>query len=226
MKTAMLSFGTVRAKFLTLYKKKKLKDLQKRNGKILKVFNDCDFLPAWRFFKTLETGDLRYLLDCDVLPEYDTEILVPVWDNLQAQYDKIKGDNYFSSYYNDINADLDDWCDLIILKACHGLLNIGRPEALPILSNDFGIEAKDITANLIYIVGQKIRSIEMRIQIEMVDKPKPKQGNQFIKSVVQLSSILNRTIDHKTITVSEYIYLDKEAQEVIQAKKKSNGAGY
>ena len=177
-------------------------------------------MPAWRFFKAFE--DLRYLIDCDILPEYDIELLASVWDRLLIQYDQISGEHIFENIYADLDTDLEEWNEIIILRIHYGLLRVGHTERIHELK-EFGIKAETFSLDLMQRLRSEIMKRYTRIEldqaIESENETKAfKQKSTYIQSVVQLSQILGRTLDHKTITTSEYIYLNKEAREVIKAK--------
>jgi len=51
-------------------------------------YKSLDFIFVWNYYKAEETGDLRYLLkldDYECLPEYNTDELEDVWDDLRTQ---------------------------------------------------------------------------------------------------------------------------------------------
>ena len=57
--------------------------------KSLRYYRSIDFLPIGCFNKASETGDLRYLLklkDYEELPEYNTEGLQEVWEDIREEY--------------------------------------------------------------------------------------------------------------------------------------------
>jgi hypothetical protein len=209
----------LRARILQRKLKKQQKRQQRINHRTLKVFSDCDFLPAWRFFKVFETDDKRYIVDCDTIPEYDQNRLVKIWDDLIKQYDKISGENVFENSFLDINSDLEEWNELVVLKAHYGLIRIGRAERLKDLE-EFGIKADKITYDLAMKVRSEILKRETRLEIDSMSmNDTSKYRPSFIQSIVQLSNLLSRSIDYKTVTVSEYIYLNKEAKEIVKARQ-------
>jgi hypothetical protein len=175
----------------------------------------------YRFNIINETGDKRYLLDCPEyeLPEYDQELLNPIWDKIIDEYDKLTGDNAFQKVFSDTLSELQDWNEYIILKACYGLLQLGNEYALPILRDDYGIDCTKITPALLQQVGSMIKRKETDIAIEQQSKPEQGQKADYIKSVIELTTILTVPIDPKKITVSEYVNYNKVAKEVIAARK-------
>lgn len=175
----------------------------------------------YRFNMVNETGDKRYLLDCNDydLPVYDEELLAPVWDKIIEQYDEISGDNAFQKVFGETLSELQDWNEYIILKACYGLLQLGNEYALPILRDDYGIDCTKITFALIQQVGSMIKKKETDLSIEQLSKPEAGKKADYTKSVIELSTILTVPIDPKKITVTEYINYNKVVKEVIAARK-------
>ena len=222
MKKKESSPGIIKGKLLTLSKRLKLKKLRKQTRKI-NYFDDCDTLPAWRFFKVLETEDIRYLLDVKRLPEYFEPLLEPVWEKIVAQYDKMNGDYVFRNSYRDKAEDIQDLNTLIILKACFELISLGSKKALPTLKEMFGISIDEITVESIRKVRSRYMLLKTQMEIKSIQKKGEKKSddNSYVKAVISISNILNRNINPNEITVTEWVYLNKSCREIVKAK--SNG---
>jgi hypothetical protein len=166
-------------------------------------------------------------LDCDKLPEYDTELLAGDWDKLITQYDEIEGTHLFESLIDDIEYEVEGWNEIVILKAHYGLLRIGRLDRVEELQ-DFGIDILGLTkdsTNIPIELIQRVRSEIMkrytRIEIDEArsGEEHKKKGGDYIESVVYLSHVLApQIIDPMTITVTRYIQLNKLAKKLTSAK--------
>lgn len=177
----------------------------------------------------MKTNEFRYLLDIPgrKLPEYFEYLLVPVWDQILFEFDKLNGDNTFSNAFKDTQADIQELNELIIMKSCYNLMLLGQNIALTYLSNECGIEISEITHESIERLGRKIRQTEMRMQIVALEKgddqaEDEQSGSDYIKSIVQMSNILGRQLDKDKITIAEWVYCNKECQKLIKVK---NGSG-
>lgn len=225
MKTKKSLFGIQNTKLSQLLAWLKINRQKRRNQRSLKIYNNCDFLPAWRFFKILETDDKRYLLKCDKLPEYFEHLLEPVWDDIINQFDKLNGEFVLTNAIRDEVEDIIMINSYIILKAAFELMQLGEKKALPILQNDCGVNVTDITPDSIKKVRTQVLRAQTKLQIHQLKKAarkendEKKEGNTYIRSVIQMSSILGRQLNKDKITVTEWIYLDKECKEIIKIKK-------
>jgi hypothetical protein len=191
---------------------------------IIPHWNSCDFLPAWRFFAVLDNGnDYRYLLKCDELPEaYDYEYLAPVWDKLCNQYDKINGESTFKNSILDLNADILEINELTMLKAAYNLMLLGDATGCKY----FGFDR--LTPENV----QKARSVvikkETRLKIAELERSQGKSKtksdeNYYIAAIVWLSNLLDRPLDKDKLTVTEWLYWNKEAKKHIANLKRKHG---
>lgn len=205
------------------------------NKKWIPIYDSCDILPAWRFFKILETNEYRYLLKFQgrKLPEYFGVLLEPIWDALLVEYDQLNGEQIFTNSFKDLASDIQDYNEYIILKCCYNLLLLGDDKALPYLENNFGMVFDEVSSNAITKVRQRVLREETRMKIMQLQKDeqnvindKVKDQSSFIHSIVQMSNILNRNIDKDKITVSEWVITMSECQKLIKAKKEAVNGGY
>lgn len=198
----------------------KLKSLKKRNRKKLTVFDSCDNLPAWRFFKILKTGELRYLLDCKKLPEYFTPLLEPVWDQILQEYDKLTGDMVFESAFVNAREMIEEQNNYHILIAIHRQMLCNDKRSLGHLEDIFGIILPDISVKTITKVEKLIKQRKTKLEIQAARNGGEEHRDDFIRSIVQISNILKRNIDKDSVTIAEYVYLNNDCKEIIKAHKK------
>ena len=200
--------------------------LKKQTSNELNVFSSCDTLPAYRFFHILKTADYRYLLDIKhpEKVEYFEHLLLPIWDDILTEYDNLNGDKIFTNSLLDINSDLQEYNDLIIMRACCNLMSIGSKKGLKYLS-EIGIDYEDITIANINDLKRRIALLDTNLQIKRLanDDKKDNKDFNFIQAVVSYSNILGRQIDKDRTTVSEWIFISAECRKIVEARsKKSN----
>lgn len=194
-----------------------------KNKAFLDVYTSCDTLPAWRFFKILNSGELRYLVDSKRIAEYFHYLLEPIWDDILIEYDRINNVQLFTNAFKDFFADIQDKNELIIMRACYDLLNIGSEKGISPLE-DLGIIITEINPKSIDFVRRKIAQFETKLTINALSEEKgEKTDNNYLKSIVQMSNILGRTIDKNGISVTEWVFLNKECAEIVKAKSTTNG---
>lgn len=208
----------------------KKKKLQKRNRKKYQILNNCDWLKAWRFFHILNTDDYRYLLDFEgsIPPEYDGSLLAPEWDKIVEQVDQIKGQNLMKDSILDLNEQLQDYIRLTKLKNCYILMRCGRESAIDHLK-EMKVNISEISVESMRFLRSKILRLETKLNIEKVEQltGEKNEDNEFIRSVIGISTILGLTIDKNNISTTEYFILEKEAKEYIKAKKHNlSGSSY
>lgn len=166
----------------------------------------------------MDKKELRYLCKSDELPEYPLEPLESVFDKILKEYDDLNGEHKFTQIAEDIGAGVQEVSNLIILKCCFELMLLGVPSSLEILSNELGITYKAITVKNLENLRKRIAREETRIKIDQATQTITK-GTTYVVSVVNISNVLGRQIDPRGISVSEYIALTKESEELIKAKK-------
>lgn len=220
-KAGKLILSTIKRKLKSLSKIRKLRKLKNQNRKNLRIFDSCDNLPAWRFFKTLKTNDLRYLLNSVSLPEYDTALLEPVWDQILKEYDQIKGELVFEEAFLNALDDVFEISELNIMRACLNMMMLGDERALKHLEETFGITYKSITVDNIVKLSKQISQLETAIKIGRFEETQEEKTESFIRAIVSMSNILKRTIDKDRITIAEFIYLNNDCSEIIKAQKKN-----
>jgi hypothetical protein len=252
MKKVRQWYATVRGKLSGIRSQYRKYSQSRKNAKGLRLFDSCDVLPAWRFFRVLETNELRYLLDCSKLPEYFEHLLEPVWDQILAEYDKLNKDKVFENSFKDFQSDLADRNELTIMQAClqlmYAALNLVEVSVIGKMNPDYLLKkyqsveksifknlnsigvvvGKEINLESINALKRKIAQTETRMQIDAFQTDgQEKEDRSFIKSVVQISNILGRNIDKDTVTVAEWVYLNKDCREIVNARKgQKHGSGY
>ena len=223
VKKLMNVLSILSKKISSLRKKWRLRKQKKRNKKELIVFTNCEELPAWRFFKILKTGELRYLLDCKILPEYYTHLLEPIWDQILIEFDQLNKTQHFTNAFKDFYADLIEQNEVIGMKACIYLMECGNKNSL-IYLRGYGFDFTEITPKNIWIVENRIKRIDTKRRIRKAKEKSEgnynKPDDNYIKGIVEMSNILGRNIDFK-ITIAEWIFLHKDCDEIIKARKKA-----
>jgi len=175
--------------------------------KKLKPFLNCSTLPIKKFYQVLETNDLRHLLDCEELPEYNQELLIPVWDAIVKEYQELTDSKAYSMNLLKMGNDLIKHNRLNGLIACYHLLRYGEncEEQL----NYWGV------SNNIKLVEQKIRQEQTRLNISIIQensKVKP-ESKDFEEILIDVENALNRNLDVEKITVKKWVFICKKIAE-------------
>src|SRR4030067_3721885 len=83
-----------------------LNSLKKKiNRKIYTPYLNCSTLPVKKFYKVIDTKELRHLLKTDNLPVYDLTYLSKVWESIMQEYQQLTNslmytNNLFKTGYN------------------------------------------------------------------------------------------------------------------------------
>lgn len=128
----------------------------------------------------------------------------------------------------DLNEQLQDYIRLTKLKNCYILMRCGRESAIDHLK-EMKVNISEISVESMRFLRSKILRLETKLNIEKVEQltGEKNEDNEFIRSVIGISTILGLTIDKNNISTTEYFILEKEAKEYIKAKKHNlSGSSY
>lgn len=202
----------------------KVRSIKNRNRKI-KAYSSVDDIPAYRFFNIIELGDFRWLLQCKELPKfYDNSLLYGIYDKLIKQIDKINGTNDFSYNLKENQERIIENNRMVGLISAFALMKYDCKKAIKGLAY-FGVNIENCSIKNIKKVRGIIMREQTRIKLEGIQNNElTKAGNsnsiKYTHAVVQASNILKRHIDYKQITLTEWLFLQKEIDLLIALKKK------
>lgn len=170
----------------------------------------------------IETGDLRHLLDCDELPEYDVNILVPVWEEIIKEYEKLTNSFGYTNHLRKLNNNTAKLNRLNGLIACVYLVKYNHKDAQEYTK--FWKVPETVEGITTAILQEKTR-----LNIEAVrNKSSKSEEVDFEKLVVQIENSLERNLDIENITVKKWVYICKSIEEkakAIENLKKHGRAG-
>lgn len=159
----------------------------------------------------METGDLRHLLDCDELPEYDISILIPVWEDIIKEYEKLTNSFGYTNHLRKLSHNTAKINRLNGLIACVYLVKYQHPDA-----SEYAKFWR--VPNTVEGITTVILQEKTRLNIEAVRNKAPKtEVVKFTKLLVDLENALDRNLDVDSITVDKWVYLCKSLEEKAKA---------
>ena len=204
-----------------------------RKPKKIRTYSNCSNIPTYNFFEIQNTGDFSWLV-----VGYDGFDLVKIPDNapdifneIVNEYAKLTGNNKTAQYYELIVqvAELD-----VRYKTVKALL---KCMATPTRKKTFDGIVEELLGWKFHFNKEKpfdseykrmqaqLRSAKTKHDIkklqleELISKD---EGVDILKAKVTLERILNRPyIDLKRIVLKEWIYINKDAEEVSRANRKA-----
>ena len=200
--------------------------IKRRNNKII-PYENGDRLPAWRFFKIIETGDFRYLLRVKELPRYyNTDNLLHLYDQILIKIDKITGREEFKDSLEGTKDSILEKNKMIALEAAFSLMKYNDKYSISTLKY-YGINVPDCSLKSITKVRSAIRREKTRINMNRMSDEDINSAIQtghisYNKAVVQCSNILKREINWKKISVNEWYYIQVEIDRMLTDMKKRN----
>ena len=179
-------------------------------------------LAKW-FFKVLDTGDLRYILLYDKLPElpeYEIDIIIPAWDIIIDEYEKLTNDSSFSYRNKEVNYEAADHNRLMAIKAAFYLMEY-EPEAAVEWLKYWKIKVPDTSVKSMMFIKNRILSIQSDLHIKSIMKGKEdgKKGT-YMDSIIFIENTLGRTIDQETLSVTKWVALINSSKEKIKILQK------
>lgn len=190
-------------------------------------------MPAWRFFKIIETGDFRYLLRVKELPKfYKTNNLLHLYDRILIKIDKITGREEFKDSLKGVKDSILEKNKMIAIEAAFSLMKYNDKSSISTLKY-FGINVPDCSLKSIIKVRSAIRREKTRINMNRMSDDDINSAMQtghisYNQAVVQCSNILKREINWKKISVNEWYYLQLEIERMLtdMKKRKRNAETY
>lgn len=211
-------------KLKLIRKNRKQNKKQPENRKKLSLENSnvysFDGLLAWKFFKILDTNELRYLIKSRNLPDGDYEFLEPIWDSYLSKFDKINGEAKFKNSILDRLSDIEEWNEIGMMNICYELMLIGDERVLGLLSEYFGIEFTDINTDTISKARSILTRKKNRFEIMLLEQHTGDAGedNTFESSLVQMSSILKIQLNRNILTITEWLMYSQQCKKIIEAE--------
>jgi hypothetical protein len=196
----------------------KIKQEKDKNKDHFKVFDNARTIPAWRFFEIIHTGELRYLLDSDNLPEYWEHLLEPVWDKILIEDDEQTNKFIFKNAFLDKKYDIIEYNEYLLLRACLNMMKCGDERALKHLEY-VDLYYDKINENTIKNIERKVRSIETLLNIEKAKYKKNEPvKNNYIEKTTLISRVVGIRIDPYIVTLSEWRAYDHQFELLTKPK--------
>lgn len=176
-----------------------------------KYYRSIEFLPIIWFFKTLETGDLRYLLklkDYEILPDrVNLEPLKIVWSKIESDYGKEEDSNSSIIQYTLAKSIHKMELEYLMLWNIYNLMAIDHEgnEAKKILK----YAGLDLTPKQI---EKKLKTLKNKINLKresIKDQSLDNEKIEFYRVIDEIENIRGRSIDIYTTTVKQYIAIKK-----------------
>lgn len=203
-----------------------------------RYYRNCNEIPTYNFFKTVEKKDLRYLyVDFD---EYNDIKLIPelekAWEDIYDEYLDLTDDRN-SLYYYELIGEINRLkvIQKIVEDITELLLNNNFSEDFQKL---FTLEMKkfgyEIDKNQPFIdevikVKNRLKRANTKIAIKEAELDELKKGQEgksltLTEQEVKMEQALGRNeIDTKKIVIAKWIAMMKEVKIIIEANKKKNG---
>lgn len=147
---------------------------------------------------------------------------VDIFDHIMLEYEKLSGNDEYSSNLDEVNYGISMKAKLIGLINCYYLLKINKEEAIKYL-HLWGVDIdNDEEADFIKLKSI-IKQIRTNINIANIDKVKSKKGEfDFEKALVNIEISLKKDIDIEKITVSKWCYYVNVLKSMANEYKKIN----
>lgn len=208
-----------------------------------KYYRNCNEIPVYNFYTTVEKKDLRYLIvgydDMDdgvVLSKQEKLKLVGLWESIYEEYLELTNDRSSFIYY-ELKGDLErlntvyDIVSQILDIAENNTIPYDLKEFLVIelrkfkykidLKKDFNTEVERIKREL----KASTNTINIKkIELEELEKKDNKKSLTLIQQQVKLEQGLGRNnIDIKTTVLTKWMAMIDEVKEIVKASKEKNG---
>jgi hypothetical protein len=185
--------------------------LQKINQKRFKFYKDCGELPVRIFFDIMDKQELRLLLKCNRLPVYDVSKLLPVWENILHEYEKLTDSFGYTNSLKKISFDAIKTNRLNGLIACYYLLKYNMPES------EEALQYWKISNISTDALKTKILQEKTKLNIEAIRKRKDvKQDFDFETMVMDVENSLERNLDINTMTVKRWVAACKSIEKKVK----------
>lgn len=169
----------------------------------------------------METGDLRHILISNKLPEYNSFLLVPYWEKIIKEYEKLTNTYSYSDHLRKVDSGAAKLNRLVSIIACYYLLKYNHPDG------EMYAKFWNVTTN-INSLATIILQERTKLNIEALrNKQQPvKVDFDFDKILVNIENNLERNLDQDKITVKKWVYLCKSIEEKSKALERlKNGRG-
>lgn len=198
----------------------------KRNHKSIGIYENCDELPAYRFDALIRTGDRRWLLKSDKVVDYDVQLLAGTYNNICNEYDSLTNRDEFRLDTEEKIEHALKISRLQGLRACFNLLRLGDQRAIEELKV-WDVNIESITLDSIHKVRSIIAREQMELNIDIMEEASARENTKedkysFVKSAVLASRNLNYRIDHKKITVTEWVQTQSILKEMAAEARNNN----
>lgn len=194
-------------------------NIQKKSNSTYKYYKSIDYLPLFNFFMIHESNDLRYLLkleDYEILPEYNTEQLQSVWENIIIEFQEADDNNNGIVQYLEIRKLHKLELEYLMLFNLRGLMIADlKGDSIKSMLKYAGFEGRNLKW-----IDKQIKIISNQIRIKRKNLPKQEENKHFdfYRIIDEIEDIKGRNLDIKTVTVRQYIAIKKNIKAKVKAK--------
>jgi hypothetical protein len=177
--------------------------------------------------EVFNTGDYRHLLI-----KYDESVtddeLKPYFDIIMEEYQKLSGNSEYSYHLQKLD---DRLYKELVIRSCSltiSCIRLGCKEDAKALIDDFKLrvkidDSKVVDYKAIGVLTKKIKQIQTSFKINEIQEQEDKSKQKSVEwedMIVHIHSTLSVQIDNDC-SVKLYLSYEKQAERVINAKKKN-----
>ena len=189
------------------------------NKPTIRVYQNCDEIPAYNFFEINKTKDFKWLVyGYDGWGDVElTDDIEDVWSDITNEYSGLVKNNKTIGYFEKV-VDLSD----LTVRFEMGKTLIEQLAERPLMSDDtkklyitelrhwrFYINESNALLDEVNKVIKQLKAIRMKIQLlnsEVSKYEESKGETDIMKIKVAVQNVIKRDIDLKKISIKEWIY--------------------
>lgn len=190
------------------------------------IYNNCEELSIWAFYKILTEGDLNYL-KIDKSTEVDEKELENAWTKIVNEYEELSGDQNQLIIWRlrlviaNLKARLQRVSIGVNLYFKSPLSDENKAELLSKLKSDRVI-IKNKSNEEIARINKQIKSMQTKIRLKEVElenmTPEKGEGQDIDEQLYNIEKITEAKykIDAKQTSVKRYLIISKDAKRIIE----------
>lgn len=190
------------------------------------IYNNCEELSIWAFYKILTEGDLNYL-KIDKSTEVDEKELEKAWTKIVNEYEELSGDQNQLIIWRlrlviaNLKARLQRVSIGVNLYFKSPLSDENKVELLSKLKSDRVI-IKNKSNEEIARINKQIKSMQTKIRLKEVELenmiPEKGEGQDIDEQLYNIEKITEAKykIDAKQTSVKRYLIISKDAKRIIE----------
>lgn len=181
-----------------------------RQNKSVSLYKDCAELPVIKFFRIIETGDLSLLVKHG---KADSNQLSKQWESILFEFETLTNSNDYKMQLREASEDVRGVNRLNALVALYYLAAFGGEDIKDELQY-WEVNGTDYNAVKLEIMREKTR-----LNIESIQKKKPKDNQDFYDLWTAVENGLQRNIDVEICSVKKWVSLCKSLEQKAKALK-------